>query len=51
MRLLLAGIRQMASPAFTADAIFGIKDKAVEVIVRELVLPISPSACWAACRC
>jgi hypothetical protein len=36
MRLLLAGIRQMANLAFTADAIFGIKDKAVEVIVREL---------------
>ena len=36
MRLLLAGVRQMANPAFTADAIFGIKDKAAEVIVREL---------------
>ena len=36
MRLLLAGVRQMANPAFTADTIFGIKDKAAEVIVREL---------------
>ncbi|MCA0010550.1 hypothetical protein LB561_03015 [Mesorhizobium sp. B292B1B] len=35
-RLLLAGMRQMANPAFTADTIFGIKDKAAEVIVREL---------------
>jgi hypothetical protein len=35
-RLLLAGIRQMANPAFTAGTIFGIKDKAAEVIVREL---------------
>ena len=36
MRLLLAGVRQMANPAFTADTIFGIKDKAAEAIVREL---------------
>ena len=36
MRLLLAGVRQMANPAFTADAIFGVKDKGAEVIVREL---------------
>ena len=36
MRLLLAGVRQMVNPAFTADTIFGIKDKAAEVIVREL---------------
>ncbi len=36
MRLLLTGVRQMANPAFTADTIFGIKDKAAEVIVREL---------------
>lgn len=36
IRLLLAGVRQMANPAFTADRIFGIKDKAAEVIVREL---------------
>ncbi|WP_244571237.1 hypothetical protein [Mesorhizobium carmichaelinearum] len=36
MRLLLAGVRQITNPAFTADAIFGIKDKAAEVIVREL---------------
>lgn len=36
MRLLLAGVRQMANPAFTADTIFGIKDKAAQIIVREL---------------
>ena len=36
IRLLLAGVRQMANPAFTADSIFGIKDKAAETIVREL---------------
>ena len=36
MRLLLAGVRQIANPAFTAEAIFGIKDKAAEVVVREL---------------
>ena len=36
MRLLLAGARQIANPAFTAEAIFGIKDKAAEVVVREL---------------
>lgn len=34
--MLLAGIRQMANPAFTADSTFGIKDKAAETVVREL---------------
>jgi hypothetical protein len=36
LRLLLAGVRQMANPVFTAQTIFAIKDKAAEVIVREL---------------
>jgi hypothetical protein len=36
VRLLLAGLRQVANPEFTADTIFGIKDKAALPIVREL---------------
>lgn len=36
IRLLLAGLKQVADPGFTAKAIFGIEDKAAEVIVREL---------------
>jgi len=36
IRLLLAGIRQAAKPAFTLQEIFHIKNKESEVIVREL---------------
>ena len=36
VRLLLAGLRQAAKPAFTLAAIFHIKNKESEVIVREL---------------
>jgi hypothetical protein len=36
VRLMLAGLRQIANPAFTADAIFGIKEKAALTIVQEL---------------
>jgi hypothetical protein len=35
-RLLLAGIRQIANPAFTAGTIFGIADRGAEKIVIEL---------------
>src|SRR5665213_50370 len=35
-RLMLAGLRQIANPAFTADAIFGVKEKAALTIVQEL---------------
>jgi hypothetical protein len=35
-RLLLAGVRQAAKPAFTLQEIFHIKNKESEVIVREL---------------
>jgi hypothetical protein len=36
IRLLLAGIRQAAKPAFTLAEIFHIKNKESEIIVREL---------------
>lgn len=36
IRLILAGLRQVANPAFTAETIFGVKDKAALPIVREL---------------
>ncbi len=36
VRLLLAGVRQAAKPAFTLQEIFHIKNKESEVIVREL---------------
>jgi hypothetical protein len=35
-RLLIAGIRQVADPAFTAQTIFSIEDKAAFAVVREL---------------
>jgi hypothetical protein len=36
IRLILAGLRQIANPAFTAGTIFGIKEKAALTIVQEL---------------
>jgi hypothetical protein len=36
VRLMLAGLRQIAQPSFTADAIFGVKDKGALIIVQEL---------------
>jgi hypothetical protein len=36
VRLLLAGIRQVAQPAFTAESIFASKDPAAHAIVREV---------------
>ncbi len=36
IRLLLAGVRQAAKPAFTLQEIFHIKNRESEVIVREL---------------
>ncbi len=36
VRLLLAGVRQIANPTFTADTIFGIADKDAGKIVSEL---------------
>jgi hypothetical protein len=36
VRLMLAGLRQIANPAFTADVIFGVKEKAALTIVQEL---------------
>ncbi|MGO8833138.1 MAG: hypothetical protein ACLQE9_10035 [Roseiarcus sp.] len=36
VRLLLAGLRQIANPAFTAQTIFDVKDKAALTIVQEL---------------
>ena len=36
IRLILAGIRQIANPTFTADTIFGVKDKRALTIVQEL---------------
>jgi hypothetical protein len=36
VRLILAGVRQVASPTFTAEAIFGVKEKAALTIVQEL---------------
>jgi hypothetical protein len=36
VRLLLAGLRQIATPGFTAETIFALKDRAALPIVREL---------------
>ena len=36
VRLLLAGLRQVANPAFTAETIFAVKEKAALTIVQEL---------------
>jgi hypothetical protein len=36
VRLMLAGLRQIANPTFTADVIFGVKEKAALTIVQEL---------------
>ena len=36
VRLMLAGLRQVFNPAFTAETIFGVKEKAALTIVREL---------------
>ena len=36
VRLLLAGLRQIANPTFTAATIFGVNDKAALPIVQEL---------------
>ena len=36
VRLILAGLRQVANPRFTAGTIFGVKDEAALVIVQEL---------------
>ena len=36
VRLLLAGVRQIVNPAFTAETIFGLKDTGALTIVREL---------------
>ena len=36
VRLFMAGIRQSLQPAFTAEAIFGVKDAAAHPIVREV---------------
>jgi hypothetical protein len=36
VRLILAGLRQVADPTFTAATIFGVKDQAALTIVQEL---------------
>jgi hypothetical protein len=36
IRRMLAGVRQIANPTFTADAIFGVKEKGALTIVQEL---------------
>lgn len=36
VRLILAGLRQIANPTFTADVIFGVKETAALAIVQEL---------------
>ena len=36
IRLFTAGLRQIIKPGLTAEGIFGIKDKVVWIIVREL---------------
>jgi len=36
VRLLIAGIRQVVQPRFTAESIFAIKDRAADAIVREI---------------
>ena len=36
VRLLLAGLRQILQPRYTAETIFGIKDRDAQIVVREL---------------
>jgi hypothetical protein len=36
VRLMLAGLRQIANPTFTADVIFGVKETAALTLVQEL---------------
>ncbi len=36
VRLIFAGLRQIANPSFTAEAIFEVKDKGALIIVQEL---------------
>jgi hypothetical protein len=36
VRLILAGLRQIADPSFTAESIFGVRDEGALSIVREL---------------
>jgi hypothetical protein len=36
VRLAVAGLRQVAQPAFTAEKIFEIRDKAAHIVVQEL---------------
>lgn len=36
VRLLLAGLRQILQPRYTAETIFGIKDRDAHIVVREL---------------
>jgi len=36
VRLLLAGIRQVVQPRFTAESIFDVKDPAANAVVREI---------------
>src|SRR5258708_7324148 len=36
VRLVLAGIRQIAEPSYTAETILGIKDPESHLVVREL---------------
>ncbi len=36
VRLVLAGVRQIANPSFTAESIFEVKDKGAMIIVQEL---------------
>jgi hypothetical protein len=36
VRLMLAGLRQIANPTFTADVIFGVREKAALTLVQEL---------------
>jgi hypothetical protein len=36
VRLILAGVRQIANPSFTAESIFGVRDTGAHPIVREL---------------
>jgi hypothetical protein len=36
VRMLLAGLRQISQPRFTAEAILGIRDVSAHIVVREL---------------
>ena len=40
IRLLLAGIRQISQPAYTAQTLLGIKDASSHLVVRELGIAI-----------